>query len=292
PHALCAVFLSSLICRRHLCCCPISLAPATSQRRLCCCPIFPTPHHRPAPPQPLPSSSATSSASRYAAVFFTGSNISRTHRRRSRSQQFPSRRAPVPQRSLLPTTPSPPAHSSAASSSCCCCALVPLPIAAAAPICSLQPHPAGHLFHLSSFPCISTTPLPTAGPPLPPSLVARTSRAHRSQPRAPLPHPTVLPSSPAALARPRCSPTAATLVGPRCLSFPLRRSSHLHNRCPSLRAKLMPLQPKLMPIDLKSSSMKLEEADQRVPTKLNMVKVSKGADPKSMTTGRTQDTHA
>ncbi|RZS00545.1 hypothetical protein BHM03_00030265 [Ensete ventricosum] len=36
--------------------------------------------------------------------------------------------------------------------------------------------------------------------------------------------------------------------------------------------------------DFKSSSVKLEEADQRAPTKLNIVKVSKGVDPKSMTT--------
>ncbi|RWW61926.1 hypothetical protein BHE74_00030979 [Ensete ventricosum] len=46
----------------------------------------------------------------------------------------PNRRAPVPQRLLLPATPSAPTHSSAAFASCCYSALVPLSIAAASPI--------------------------------------------------------------------------------------------------------------------------------------------------------------
>ncbi|RWW69501.1 hypothetical protein BHE74_00022897 [Ensete ventricosum] len=43
PHTLCTVFLSSLICHRHLYYYPISPAPAANQRCLCCCPISPTP---------------------------------------------------------------------------------------------------------------------------------------------------------------------------------------------------------------------------------------------------------
>ncbi|RRT55812.1 hypothetical protein B296_00033955 [Ensete ventricosum] len=43
--------------------------------------------------------------------------------------------------------------------------------------------------------------------------------------------------------------------------------------------------------DFKSSSVKLEKVNRRSPIKLNIVKVSSGVDPRSMTTGRTQDTH-
>ncbi|RRT51066.1 hypothetical protein B296_00047801, partial [Ensete ventricosum] len=71
----------------------------------------------------------------------------------------PNRRAPVPQRSLLPATPSAPTHNSITFASCCCSALVPLPIAAVAPICCLQPHPTGHPCHLPLQPLPQLPPL-------------------------------------------------------------------------------------------------------------------------------------
>ncbi|RRT84202.1 hypothetical protein B296_00007180 [Ensete ventricosum] len=42
----------------------------------------------------------------------------------------------------------------------------------------------------------------------------------------------------------------------------------------------------------KDCEARMEEADQKASTKLNTVKVSRGVDLKSMTTGRTQDIHA
>ncbi|RRT63596.1 hypothetical protein B296_00020330, partial [Ensete ventricosum] len=82
----------------------------------------------------------------------------------------PSRCAPVPQRSLLPATPSAPVHSNVTSGSYCCSTLVPLPIVAAAPICCLQPHLAGHPCHLPLQPLQPTvaTSFPQP-PPLPPA---------------------------------------------------------------------------------------------------------------------------
>ncbi|RRT31718.1 hypothetical protein B296_00049045, partial [Ensete ventricosum] len=81
--------------------------------RLYCYPIFLTPHHRSTPPQPLPSSSATSSAGRCTAIFSTGSDISRAHRRRpccSQPSSDPSRcphqpsAIPLPRPLLHPRT--------------------------------------------------------------------------------------------------------------------------------------------------------------------------------------------
>ncbi|RZS21583.1 hypothetical protein BHM03_00054234, partial [Ensete ventricosum] len=82
----------------------------------------------------------------------------------------PNRRAPVPQRSLLPATPSSaPTHNIITFASCCCIALVPLPIAAVAPICCLQPHPTGHPCHLPLQPLQPT--VTTSFPQLPPLLL-------------------------------------------------------------------------------------------------------------------------
>ncbi|RZS13736.1 hypothetical protein BHM03_00045362 [Ensete ventricosum] len=96
----------------------------------------------------------------------------------------PSWCAHVPQRSLLPATPSAPTHSRAASASYCCSALVPLLIASAAPICCLQPHPAGHPSHLPLQPLQPTigTSFPQQ-PPLPPAALVRCST--RAQPPIP-----------------------------------------------------------------------------------------------------------
>ncbi|RZR99184.1 hypothetical protein BHM03_00028680 [Ensete ventricosum] len=166
----------------------------------------------------MPSSSATSSVGHYATVFSTGSNINRTHRRCSRSQKFPSWRAPVPQRSLLSATPFAPAHSSAASASCCCCELVPLPIVAAGSICCLQPHPAGHLFHLSSFPCISTTrrfsthAQPPSFPPAPVAGQCRCLPCSQLQPPLGAPHADATASSLSRCRSPRRTAAALTFL--------------------------------------------------------------------------------
>ncbi|RWV84585.1 hypothetical protein GW17_00053689, partial [Ensete ventricosum] len=58
PHALYAVFLSSLICHRHLCCCPISPAPTVSQRRRSRC----LPYSQPQPQLGAPHADATASS--------------------------------------------------------------------------------------------------------------------------------------------------------------------------------------------------------------------------------------
>ncbi|RRT34751.1 hypothetical protein B296_00058211 [Ensete ventricosum] len=157
------------------------LAPTVGQRRLSRC----LPCSKLQPPLSAPHADAIASSlarSPTPATVSTDSDISRAHRRHpcySQPSSDPSNcphllsllinRRPYPSLATSPTEPSP---STLASS--------PNPVAAA-----------------------------LAGPLLPPPPVARTSRTHRSQTCAPLPHPTVLPSSPSALAR------------PRCLSFPL-----------------------------------------------------------------------
>ncbi|RRT51064.1 hypothetical protein B296_00049139 [Ensete ventricosum] len=118
----------------------------------------------------------------------------------------PSRHAPVPQRSLLLATPSAPAHNSVASASYCCSALVPLPIAAATPICCLQPYPAGHPCHLLRQPLQPTiaTSFPQPPPLLPavldrcsnraqPPIPCSNNRSHNQSPRQPQPLPFLHP---------------------------------------------------------------------------------------------------
>ncbi|RZS05491.1 hypothetical protein BHM03_00036020, partial [Ensete ventricosum] len=176
--------------QRHLCCCPISPALAASRHRLNHCPVPRPPHLSGAALSSSPLA-ATSADAPARSNFLAG-----VHPCLNTCYCRPlllHRRTAVP-----PLLPAAAAHS-------CLCRLPLLP-----PIYCLQPHPVDHLFHLSSFPCISTT---TAAPPahspllspllLPPASAAASLALSRNHRWALL---TLTPQPPP-------SPAAATLTG-------------------------------------------------------------------------------
>ncbi|RRT36815.1 hypothetical protein B296_00031357 [Ensete ventricosum] len=184
--------------------------------------------------------------------------------------------------------------------------------------CSRCNHPLGrallcHRGHLCSSPLLLTTPLPSLLP-LRPSLLQPLSNVPLPcSPPQSLPPATLLhrqqhqpqPSSPAnhlpLLVVP--TPSAATVAPPlRRKLMPLTQQQKKELNIIDLQSYTMTTDDALDAMfkssrlvwktDFKSSFAKLEEVDQRVPRKLNMVKVPKGVDLKSVIRGRTQDTHA
>ncbi|RRT50919.1 hypothetical protein B296_00018014 [Ensete ventricosum] len=175
--------------QRRLCNCPISPALAASRRRLSHCPL----------PRPPHLSVVALSSSPLAAT-----SVDAPARSNFLAGVHPCLNTRCCRPLLHRCTAVSPLLPAAAAHSCLC----RLPLSP--PICCLQPHPAGHLFHLSSFPCISTT---TAAPPahspllspllLPPASAAASVALSRNHRWALL---TLTPQPPPSLA-------AVTLIG-------------------------------------------------------------------------------
>ncbi|RRT38574.1 hypothetical protein B296_00041135 [Ensete ventricosum] len=173
----------------------------------------------------------------------------------------PSRRAPVPQRSLLSATPSAPTHSSVAVASCCCSALVPLPIATVAPSAAYSPTPLAISSISLPSPASPSPPLPTVGSndaqPLP------RNRNHCRPQSLPLSNfllcwqhrhccqPSPLPSLSSLLLLPRFLPRSATATRSHTTASPLP-ATHDCGRCPQSTSApicrpLLPAVPPLFP---------------------------------------------